>query len=197
METSAQEESTRSTTRPLASLTPIRETRSSLESQPQTPTDSSIQNSPSYGRTSRQKNVEIVSGYPSPGPSREVKSQTSLQLRDKGPDKVPPADQWEDIEEKEPRHSLSGRRRTWSRESVGDRDQDGQTERKLKNLAWRTRLDDEGTFKSFSQLQVLLLFHAQHDLVLQLEEFDSRKRGSRKQMRSQLHQYRKYFVLKY
>lgn len=196
MESSVGEDSSKSQHRPLASLTPIRETRGSSESLPRTPTTISAQNSPSYSQTLRQKSVEIISGYPSPGPSAEVKQAASLRHRDHGRGKLPGADQWEDIDEKiEPGRVSKGKRSIRSSRSVGDREQSRQINRKMKRLAWEKRIDNEGTFNSFGQLQLLLLFHAQHDLVLQLESFDDEEEESREQIRSQLHRYSKLYMV--
>jgi hypothetical protein len=192
MESSAQEETNRPPSRPSASLPPIREARSSLESAPQSPTVSSVQDSPRHTHTPRQRSVEIVSGFSSPGPSRETKQHTPIQLNVERQGEVPITDdikQGEDVIEESPGRLSKEEREKSADNSTVNHERERQTDLKIKKLAWEKRVNNEDYVRSFDQLQLLLLFHAQHDLVLQLDKFDSRKRASREQIRSQLHRY--------
>lgn len=199
MESSNQETATKSESHPSSSLLPIKETDSSSDS-PLPPAVPSRQDSASNDQTVRQKAAQISTGYSSSSLYREATPQASFQSSIKEQGNVPKIDdidQWEDIENKEkarrpPKRKQSHRANKFPRHH----EQHQKIAQKLTKLAWEQRSNNDGIFKSFGQLQALLLVHAQHDLVMQLQQFNSQKKSSRERIRNQLHRYSKDMITK-
>ncbi|RDW63257.1 hypothetical protein BP6252_10802 [Coleophoma cylindrospora] len=163
----------------ITTLPPIPEVRGSSESSAHA-SKASEQLEPQAAVANRS-----TSNSPVPGPSEAVapkETALSQTIDRQAGASIEALEQWEDIgykkEKKVKRFSSNS-----SGTSMRSHERTRQLSHKIKRLAWNQAISNKATINTFDKVQLLLLLHAEHDLVLQLEKFDSRKQSSRKRLR--------------